>query len=257
MYDSMMNASIRHERILELLRATGKVQVAALASEIGTSEVTVRRDLEHLAEAGVLRRVHGGAVSIMMLGEGLPFAMREIDGLEIKDRLAAAVAALVNDGEAIALDSGTSCVRVAKAFVGRRLTVMPFSLQATMELFGQNSINLISPGGAVQPDEGAIMGPLAEASVRSLRFDTAIISPCGAMAPDGVTAYDIQDASLKRTILSAARRAVLVADGSKFSRSAMATVCPLSSFDVVVTDSSAPEAVVDQLRAEGVEVVVV
>ncbi|MGK3958534.1 hypothetical protein ACLKOZ_20355 [Arthrobacter sp. R4] len=118
--------------------------------------------------------------------------------------------------EAVALDSGTSCVRRARAFAGRRLTVMPFSLQATMELFGEPSIDLITPGGAVNAEEGSIVGPLAEASVRALRFDTAIISPCGALPADGATAHDIQDASVKRAIISAARRTILVAGGSKF-----------------------------------------
>lgn len=253
----IMNGTKRHERILERLNRDGKVDVAGLSQQLGISEVTIRRDLEHLAQAGVLRRTRGGAVSMMMLGEGLPYAMREIEVAETKRLLAGAVAKLVRNGEAVALDSGTTCVEIARVLVGTRLTVMPFSVQAIGALFGKSNINLITPGGSVRHDEGSITGPLAEASLRSVRFDTAIISPCGASPEDGVMAHDLQDAAVKRAIIGAARRTILVADSSKFSRSAMAAVCPLDSIDILVTDSEVPAQVVERLSAGGVQVVVV
>jgi DeoR/GlpR family transcriptional regulator of sugar metabolism len=252
-----MSGIKRHERILDRLHQDGRVDVAALSKEFGISGVTIRRDLEHLAQAGVLRRTRGGAVSTMMLGEGLPYAMREIELAETKERLAAAVSELVRNGEAVALDSGTTCVRVARTLVGSRLTVMPFSVQAINALFGNWTINLITPGGSVRHDEGSIVGPLAEASLRSVRFDTAIISPCGASLDGGVMAHDLQDAAVKRAIIGAARRTILVADSSKFSRSAMAAVCPLESIDLLVTDVGVPAEVVDRLNADGVQVIVV
>lgn len=257
MYHTIMNGTKRHERILERLHQDGKVDVAALSEEFGISGVTIRRDLEHLAQAGVLRRTRGGAVSMMMLGEGLPYAMREIELAETKQSLAVAVAKLVGNGEAVALDSGTTCVGIARALVGTRLTVMPFSVQAISALFGTSTINLITPGGSVRHDEGSIVGPLAEASLRSVRFDTAIISPCGASLEGGVMAHDLQDAAVKRAIMGSSRRTILVADSSKFSRSAMAAVCPLESIDLLVTDEAVPAEIVDRLSAEGVQVIVV
>jgi DeoR/GlpR family transcriptional regulator of sugar metabolism len=257
MYHLIMSSLQRHERILNRLNRDGKVDVTTLSEEFEISEVTIRRDLERLAEVGALRRTRGGAVSIMKLGEGLPFALREIERPEVKQRLASAAAALISDGEAVALDSGTTCVEVAKAVAARRLTIMPFSVQGISALFAQPGINLITPGGSVRQDEGSIVGPLAEASLTSVRFDVAIISPCGAAADSGVMAHDLQDAAVKKAIMAASKRTIMVADGAKFSRSAMAAVCPLNSVDVLVTDASAPSAVTDRLTLDGVQVVVV
>jgi DeoR/GlpR family transcriptional regulator of sugar metabolism len=245
----------RHEVILGRLRREGLVKVPSLALELETSEVTIRRDLDQLAQAGVLRRVRGGAVSVLMRGEGLPYTMRELDSAAEKERMAVAVGALIQDGEAITIDSGTTGAAVARELAGRRLTIMPFSVQAIAALVGSASVNLVLPGGTVLPDEGSIVGPMVDASLRSLRFDTAILTCCGVSEEDGVTAHDLQDAAAKSAMIGAARRVILVAEGAKFSHSAMAVVCELSSIDVLVTDESAPAGVLDQLRADGMDVI--
>ncbi|MFZ4894875.1 DeoR/GlpR family DNA-binding transcription regulator [Plantibacter sp. Mn2098] len=252
-----MSGTTRHEQILDRLNQDGRVDVAALALELNTSEVTIRRDLDQLAQVGVLRRVRGGAVNLMMRGEGLPFAMRGLDASAVKERMAAAVGALVADGEAVTIDSGTTGTAVAKELASRRLTVMPFSVQAITNLAGSTTVTLILPGGTVRPDEGSIVGPLAEASLRSLRFDTAVLTCCGLSTADGIMAYDLQDAAAKQAMIGAARRVIAVAEGAKFSRSAMAVVCELSAIDVLVTDDSAPQTALDEMRAQGIEVVVV
>ncbi|MCO4253237.1 DeoR/GlpR family DNA-binding transcription regulator [Pseudarthrobacter raffinosi] len=252
-----MNVTERHGHILGQLQRDGRVVVAELAGELGISGVTIRRDLEELAETGVLRRVRGGAVSVLTRGEGLPFAMREMDSAEVKDHMAVAVAALIKDGEAVAVDSGTTGAAVARRLHHRRLTVAPFSIQALAQLAGSTSVNLVLPGGSVRVAEGSFIGPLAEASLQSLRFDTAILTCCGASLEDGIMAHDLQDAAVKRAMIAAARRVVLVAEGAKFSRSAMAVVCPLSSIDVLVTDDSSPHELRQRLHHDGVEVIVV
>lgn len=252
-----MSGQARHELILELLHRDGHVEVSHLAETFATSEVTIRRDLDHLARVGVLRRVHGGAESALLRGEGMPFVMRELDAATIKAHMATAVSELLVDGEAVALDSGTSGEAVARALTSRRLTIMPFSLQAIAVLAGSGSVSLLLPGGSVRAEEGAIVGPLAEAALTSLRFDTAIISPCAASVADGLMAFDLQDAAIKRGMIAAARRVVLVAEGAKFSRSAMAIICPLERIDILVTDESAPIAVLDAVREAGGVVVTV
>lgn len=109
-----MDAPSRHADIVSRLRRDGRVDVARLAGDLDTSEVTVRRDLDLLAEAGVLQRVHGGAVSLLMRGDELPFAMREVESSETKARIGAAAAALLRDGEAVVVDSGTTGLAVAR-----------------------------------------------------------------------------------------------------------------------------------------------
>lgn len=223
------------------------------AAELGTAEMTIRRDLDLLVERGIARRVRGGAVNLLMLGEELPFAMRELEAVDSKRRIAAAVADLIGDGEAVALDTGTTIVEVGRVLAGRRLTVMPLSLHTAMVLAGSASVCLVMPGGEVRPGELAMTGALALASIAALRFDTVVMSCCG-ISGGQVMAHDLGDASVKRALLGSARRSVLAVDGQKFARSAMAVVSNLSEVDVVVTDTTAPEDALLALESVGVEV---
>jgi DeoR/GlpR family transcriptional regulator of sugar metabolism len=249
-----MDASQRLSELVDTLRRDGRVDVATAAAEFGTAELTIRRDLDVLVARGVARRVRGGAVNLLMRGEELPYAMREIEVTGSKRRIAAAVADLIADGEAVGLDSGTTVAGTARALAGRRLTVMPLSLHAAMELAGAASVRLILPGGEARPGELAMVGPLALASIASLRFDTVVLGCCG-VSPEGqMMAHDLGDAAVKQALLASGRRTVLAADGSKFGRAALAVVCELAAVDVVVTDDSAPAPAVAALQAAGVEV---
>lgn len=228
--------------------------IAVAAAEFGTAEMTIRRDLDLLVERGVARRVRGGAVNLLMRGEELPFAMREIEAVDVKKRLGALAANLIGDGEAVGLDSGTTVLEVARNLAGRRLTVMPVSLHAAMLLAPSSAVRLMMPGGEIRSGELAMMGPLALSSIEALRFDTVVLGCCG-VSPDGqVTAHDLGDAAVKRALLASARRTVLVLDAGKFSHSAMAVVCQMSAFDIVVTEFAAPDAAVLPLEAAGVVV---
>src|SRR5580692_7158214 len=122
LYYQPMDASQRLSELVDALRRDGRVDVATAAAEFGTAELTIRRDLDVLVERGVARRVRGGAVNLLMRGEELPFAMRAIESADRKRRIAAAVAGLIADGEAVGLDSGTTVVATARALSGRRVT---------------------------------------------------------------------------------------------------------------------------------------
>src|ERR1700691_4916578 len=225
----IMDAAGRMNQLVEALRLHGRVDVAAAAAECGTAEMTIRRDLDVLVERGVARRVRGGAVNLMMRGEELPFAMRALDALDTKKRIASDVA-------------------------GRRLTAMPLSLHAAMALAGSASVRLMMPGGETRPGELAMVGPLALASIATLRFDTVVLGCCGISADGHVMAHDLGDAAVKQALFAAGGRRILVADGAKFGRSALAVGGQLSAFDILVTDSSAPSEPLAELEAAGVEV---
>jgi DeoR/GlpR family transcriptional regulator of sugar metabolism len=249
-----MESSERLSRLIETLRREGRVEVAGAAVEFGAAEMTIRRDLDQLVQRGVARRVRGGAVNLLMRGEEMPFAMREIDAAEVKRRIAGIVADLISDGEAVGLDSGTTVVAAARALVARRVTVMPLSLHAAAVLAGGSGVRLIMPGGECRPGELAMAGPLALTSIAAMRFDTVVLGCCG-VSPEGhVMAHDLGDAAVKHALLASANRSVLALDGAKFGRGALAVVRELSTFDVVVTDATAPESVLAGLRAAGVQV---
>ncbi|MFI6060623.1 DeoR/GlpR family DNA-binding transcription regulator [Streptomyces sp. NPDC051286] len=249
-----MASADRLRRITEAVRDAGSAGVAELAALTGASEMTIRRDLETLAEQGILERYRGGARSLLLRGDEPPFGLRATEGLEAKRRIASEVAGLIADGESVVLDSGTTCLEVARALEHRRLTVMPLSLHAVNALTGAPDVTLLVPGGRPRAGELALTGPLTEASLAALRFDTAVIGCCGLNAANGLTAYDLDDAAVKRTAIASARRVIAVTDGAKLSRTALAFVAPASALHAVVTDEAAPEAEVDALAAAGVHV---
>ncbi|MGI5359257.1 DeoR/GlpR family DNA-binding transcription regulator [Streptomyces sp. CA-252508] len=249
-----MGTTERHRRIADALREAHELSVAELAGLTGSSEMTVRRDLEILADQGVLERFRGGARSLLLRGEEPPFGLRAREGEEAKRRIAADVAALIADGESVVLDSGTTCLEVAKALRDRRVTVMPLSLHAANALTGAPSVRLLLPGGEPRAGELALTGPLTEASLAAVRFDTAVIGCCGLTADDGLTAYDLADAAVKRAAMASARRTIAVAEAAKFSRTALAFVAPPTALYAVVTDVTAPAAATDALAAAGVTV---
>jgi DeoR/GlpR family transcriptional regulator of sugar metabolism len=244
----------RLRRIIDAVRESGQRSVAELAELTGASEMTIRRDLETLADQGVLERYRGGAKSLLLRGEEPPFAVRAQEDLEAKRRIAAEVATLIADGESVVLDSGTTCLEVARALQHRRLTVMPLSLHAANALAGGPQLTLLLPGGQARPGELALTGPLAEASLAALRFDTAVIGCCGLTAADGLTAHDLADTAIKRAAIASSRRVIAVTESAKFSRTALAFVTPASALHAVVTDQAAPDEEIDALTAAGVTV---
>jgi DeoR/GlpR family transcriptional regulator of sugar metabolism len=250
----VVDASERVSRLIETLQRDGRVEVAGAAVELGAAEMTIRRDLDQLVERGVARRVRGGAINLLMRGEELPFAMREIESVDAKRRIAAVVADLIRDGEAVGLDSGTTVLETARALAARRVTAMPLSLHTAAVLAAGSGVRLIMPGGECRSGELAMVGPLALASIAAVRFDTVVLGCCG-VSPEGhVMAHDLGDAAVKHALLASASRRVLALDGTKFGRGALAVVRELSAFDVVVTDESAPADVLAALQADGVDV---
>src|SRR5690606_28338528 len=133
---------------------------AELAARHGVSEMTIRRDLDELARQGVVRRIRGGALSLLLRGEEPPFGVREREAVEEKRRIAAEIADLIADGEAVLLDGGTTTLETARALRDRRLTVLPLSLHAAQELSTAPRIRLVLPGGEVRPGELNFVGPL-------------------------------------------------------------------------------------------------
>ncbi|WP_155385348.1 DeoR/GlpR family DNA-binding transcription regulator [Catellatospora paridis] len=249
-----MVSAERHRKIVTAVRQSGQLTVAQLAELTDASEMTIRRDLDTLADQGALERYRGGARSLLLRGEEPPFAARAHEGAEAKRRIAAAVADMIADGEAVVIDSGTTCLEVARALAHRRLTVMPLSLHAANALATAPQLRLLLPGGEPRPGELSLIGPLAEASLAALRFDTAVIGCCGLTAAQGLTAYDLADAAVKRAMIASARRVIAVTEPAKLSRTALAFVAPASALHVVVTTTEAADEEVQALASIGVAV---
>lgn len=255
-----MNTEERQRRIGELLRQREHLSVDELTAECGASGATIRRDLEVLALRGVLRRVHGGARSLVSHGENPEYGQRELEEQDAKVRIAAGVAALLKDRGHIWLDSGTTATEVARRLQGRDMTVMPMSLQAVNAMTGTAPgprPELLLPGGSLTPGELSFRGPMAESNIRALRFDTAVVTPCALNLRDGLLAHDLDDAAVKRAGLESAARVIAACSGAKWNASAVALVAALDAVDILVTDKNLGPAERAELARHSVEAVIV
>jgi DeoR family transcriptional regulator, fructose operon transcriptional repressor len=247
-----MSTADRHRLIARAVKESGSATVPELAELTGASEMTVRRDLDALAAQGALERVRGGARTLLLRGEEPPFALRAHEAADAKRRIASEVSRLIDDGETVLLDSGTTCLEVARLLRGRRVTVMPLSLQAIHVLSdAPTPTTLMVPGGRPRAGEGALAGPLTLASLSALRFDTAVIGCCGLGAAEGLTAYDLDDAAVKKAIIASTRRIIAAADGSKLGRTAHAYVGAATLVHTLVTDATASADEVAALEEAG------
>ncbi|MFW0793829.1 DeoR/GlpR family DNA-binding transcription regulator [Gordonia sp. CPCC 205515] len=252
-----MTAEQRRAEILNSLNSSAPVSVRDLARTFATSEVTIRRDLADMEEMGLLRRTRGGAVSAQLRGDEKPFAMRELEYADEKDRIAREAVSLLSSGEALVIDGGTTTYPVARLLRDLTLTVMPLAANLVEPLTSRPELTVLMPGGLVRRGESSVIGPLTEHALAALHFDTFFIGCCGLSVATGATAYDLQDAAVKHAAIRSAARTVALIDSSKFSRTALARVCPIEDIDIVITDTGAPTDVVDDLRRRGIEVRVV
>jgi len=254
----------RLDLTLRLVQGAGRASVPELARRLGVSEMTVRRDLGALESQGLVHRVHGGAVPALARHEGGGFAAREAWQAATKDRLGAAVAALVEPGSRVLLDAGTTTVHVAAHLIGRTpLTVTVLSLQAAARLADQPGIELLVAGGRSRPGERSLVGPLALRTLESLAFDCFVMSIGGVHAEHGWSEFSLDDAAVKQAGLGQAARTVAVADATKLGVRAFSQVAPLRAAGTFVTDEAAADAgthpngpqTLDALRDAGVETI--
>jgi DeoR/GlpR family transcriptional regulator of sugar metabolism len=251
----MLSAVLAAQRRQQVLRAvrSGTTQVAELAAAFGVSEMTVRRDLRDLERDGKLMRVHGGAMSVIAEPS---FAEIAVERPAVKDAIGAAAAALVDDGQTIVLDIGTTTLALARHLRGRTLTVITSNLAAYEELLAEASVELVLLGGVVRRNYRSLVGLLAEDALRQLRADVAFLGASGIDAHLGILDTTMVEVPIKRAMMDAAERCVLLADSAKFGMRGVVRVCGPERLHTLVTDAGvAPRARAAFERA-GVEVVV-
>jgi DeoR/GlpR family transcriptional regulator of sugar metabolism len=255
--NDLVSAIDRHRLIVEQLGLHDRVSVGDLAELAGTSEMTIRRDLEQLESRGALRRVHGGAVNVALGGADLPYGIRELTNIDAKERIGKAAADTLLNGETVILDTGSTTVAIAKAMVGRQLTVTPLSLHSLFELTRSETIKLLLPGGQVRAGELSIVGNATEAAFTDFSYDTFIIGCCGIDAKNGATAVDLEDVRVKRAAIRASSRRIAVATAEKLSRVTLARICPAEDIDLLITDAPDDASTVARLRDSGMSVLCV
>ncbi|WP_207782806.1 DeoR/GlpR family DNA-binding transcription regulator [Phytoactinopolyspora limicola] len=252
--------SERHRVIIDLLDERGTVSVAELGQTLDVSEMTIRRDLLELERTGVLRRVHGGATSVGGRAYEPPFRVREGQKTAHKRGIAVAAAGLVEHGDAIALDVGSTVLMMADALTSvRQLTIVTASLRVAWSVASTHALEqtarLILTGGVVRAEEFSLTGQAASDTYRSMRLDKAFVGVGGLSPTVGATEFNLEDAEVKRTMIRSARKVIVLADATKLGRESFAHFAHVSDIDTVITDQTAEPAVLTQLRDAGVDVI--
>ncbi len=245
----------RRRRICELLREQGRVVVDALATRFGTSQVTIRADLSALESAGVLTRTHGGALQREETDE--PLGVKQLQHHAEKARIAQAAVALINDGDTIILDSGTTTAEIARAIRKAELksiNVITNALNLAALLMDIPAVRLIVPGGILRRESNSLSGPMAEAALANLQADRLYLGADGLDPEIGVMTPHLQEAELNAKMIRISRQVVVVADSSKLIRRNIALIAKVEQIHMLITDRAAPAEAVEELRRRGVEV---
>jgi DeoR/GlpR family transcriptional regulator of sugar metabolism len=243
----------RHELILRALREDGPATIGALAQRLGASNATVRRDLVQLDEEGLLKRVYGGAVPIVDKDD--PFVDVATVRVAEKDQIAQKCAELVKDGETILLDIGTTAHQIARHLRGRSLSVITSSLAVYEELCDEETIQLVLLGGVVRRDYRSLVGFLTEDNLRQIHADRLFLGTSGVRPNGHVMDTTVVEVPVKRAMIAASDKVVLVADVGKFPGTGMSRVCGPQELDTVVTNGPADSETCAALRDAGVEVI--
>ncbi|GAX54042.1 DeoR/GlpR family DNA-binding transcription regulator [Streptomyces olivochromogenes] len=251
-----MYAPERQQEILRLARDGGRVDVLSLAEEFRVTAETIRRDLKTLDRAGLLRRVHGGAIPAGRLDFEPDLAERESTAADEKDRIAQAAVAELPDQGTMILDAGSTVARLAGDLpLEATLTVVTHSLPIAARLADHPGIQLHLVGGRVRHRTRAAVDAWALRAYAEIRADVLFVAANGFSAEHGLTTPDLAEAAVKRAAIRAARRVVLLADSSKHGQEHFARFGDLSDVDLLITDSGlSPEDATDIERG-GTEVV--
>jgi DeoR/GlpR family transcriptional regulator of sugar metabolism len=248
-----MRRAIVEERVLQL----GEVKYADLARELEVSEMTIRRDIERLEKRGVARRVTGGAIAVTRKVDEPSFQTRLTDAMTGKSHIADAVVEMLLPGETVILDSGSTVLAVARALRGRDLglTVITPSILAAVELSEEPGTTVIVTGGELRTGELSLVGPDAAETFAKYNADTFVAGVAGVDPERGLSDYHRGESAVKKAAMSGSDRVIVAVDSSKLGRSTLVNIAPAASADVIVCDAADDDAVVLDLRRQGIDVI--
>lgn len=245
----------RRTRIRTVLEESGFARVADLSAAFGVSTVTVRTDLDALETQGAVRRIRGGAMPTDPSGlRERPFEESQIEAAPQKARIASAAADLVESGMSVLLDVGTTTTAIARELVRREdlsdVTVVTSGVSIGLMLEPAiPRLHVILTGGTLRPLQHSLVSPLGALLLGHVHADLALIGCNGVDAGAGITNINLPEAEIKRAMVTAASRVVVVADGSKIGRARLGKIASIDEIDMVITDRSAPKRALDDLAA--------
>ena len=248
--------SKRHTEIMRMLADEGSVTISDLAARLGVSLETVRRDVRPLTENGSVLKIHGAVGLAGQIGEA-PFERRMRDNAEAKRRIAREMARLIQDGDSVMLDTGTTTSFVARELLGhRRLTVVTNSSDIARTLATVNGNKVYMAGGELRSDSGAAFGVSAIEFIARFSVTHAIISAGAVDAMSGVMDFDLEEAEFARIMLSRGEQTYVVTDQSKFGRRGLVSVAGFQSIGHLITDEAVTEEFTSAFDEHGTRLIV-
>lgn len=229
-----MFAEERQRKIAEMMEESSSLKVVELAEHFEVSESTIRRDLQELEGHQILKRTHGGAVSVTKRGFEPSFMDKKEEFSVEKERIGELAAEMVEDGYSVILDTGTTTLEIAKRIRNKKITVITNSLDIAEELSDVDNIELIMTGGTLRGNTRAMVGYLTETMLRNFRADIAFIGANGITLKDGATTPNHVEAMTKRSMISSSHKVYVVSDTSKFGNVSFAVITPILNITGII-----------------------
>lgn len=243
----------RYERILNIIEEQNAVSIDDFCDQLGVSKATVRRDLIYLDEQKLLRRTHGGAVSLVKPAiEDVPISLRHRMFTSEKERIASEALTHIEDGTTVYIGTGSTTRELARhlrAF--SQLTVLTNDIGVAYEVSQNTKNGLIMSGGSLKPSTATLVGSFAEYALRDFHVAVAFLS-ADAVTPNGFMDHNTEEVAIKRMMINKAKKSVMLCDQSKFGRDAFMTVCPLSGVSLTITNDELDPELEKELLDNGI-----
>ncbi|MGO8757854.1 MAG: DeoR/GlpR family DNA-binding transcription regulator [Terracidiphilus sp.] len=249
-----MKAAERQLRIRQMLESRDFIDSETLCRELDTSESSIRRDLDILEEAGLLKRVYGGAVSVEQApNRAFDYAIESVRMSDVKSRIARLAAGLIENGQTVILDGGSTVAAVARELAAKSLHIVTNSLPIAEGLEPLRNIELTLTGGYLDPRLRVMLGPFCEQMLGAIRAD-AVIMGIGGVTEHGFSNNNTLVVGSEQRMIEVASRVIIVGDHTKFGRGGMIPVAPLGAAHCVVSDAELAPEYAALLRDHGIEV---
>jgi len=251
------NTLQRRTLILEKLEGDGQVFVNILSKHFEVSEVTIRNDLLQLEKKQMLIRARGGAIKANRVGIDYELSKKHKLNLEKKQKIGKKAAGLIEDGDTVIIDSGTTTMEMTK-YISQdyRLTVITNALNIANQLVHNQNKEVIIPGGFLRKESLSLVGTPAEKSFKSFLSDKLFLGVDGLDIEFGLMTPNIEEAHLNQTMIEISQQVIVLADSSKFFKRSLAIICPISKINTLVTDEGIPPHFKANLEKMGIEVII-
>jgi DeoR family fructose operon transcriptional repressor len=246
----------RKNEIINLLKEQGNVKVSELSKTYKVSEVTIRKDLQELEEEGQVKRVHGGAILSHNTKFEPTFFEKTGKLADEKVLIGRLAASMIEGGDTIALDAGTTTLQIAKHIIAKNITVITNSLDVALELSDREGVEVIVIGGSLRTQTRALVGPMANIALENLVVDKAFIGVNGISIQYGITTPNIVEAVTKKQIIKSAKMTIVVCDHEKFDLVSFAKITDIKNVDFVITDGQLTEEQYEAFEQEGVKIII-